>query len=761
MALNTVAYVESVRVVKQQITTAHEASLTQLKQIVDEQLRKIDKFSQQIAFLDRVRSLLYLDSELFNFHRFYIYRLIQDFRVYKLAAGIVDEFYVYFKRLGFGITSSAMYETERLYDFVHDDEEFTYYTWLDLMFADHNGSFVPVKRRSNEGIIVDSMAHVQSIPFGTYSEKVGTIVIMVDKPSLKNVVQGLKWVAGGTVQIIDGNGELLFSTGPKMQLRDDQYADLLERGTLDLRNSAGETVVLSAVGSEVNDWSYVSILPDRVFLQPSNYIGRIILLSLSLCLVVGIGVAYLFARINYYPLRKLLGLLPRHAQSGTDAGNPSAAQGSGNEYELLQSYVSDIVVKNEEYQDRIDKQKVHLKNRFLVRLLRGSAQKSISVTDGLDVYGIQFDYPYFMVMLFTTEGPAAVGTDSEEGLGEDGHHIVTALGELIREIRTDVKIESGDADGTVFCIVNLGSKSSDSLEHKIAEFAETVQFGFEKEYEVSLSIAMSDVHESLHGISVAYSEAGAALEYKLLMGERAPLVTYAGVSACSEMEVDCTRFLQYELKFINCIKAEDYYEARAILESLFTENFVDARLSLQMVKVRMFGLINTMVNAMSELTMHHEIQFLDSIDYAESLLKCASVVDLKQTMFHILAALDQYALERRQAMKDRALDDVISYVRGQFADVDLNVSQIADHFGLSVSYLSRRFKKETGIGLLDYIHTVRIDEAKALLEGSDLNVGEIGRRVGYYSDIAFIRAFKRYQGISPGKYRAVAESEAS
>lgn len=744
LGLNTAAYVESVRVVKEQIGTAHEASLHQLQQIVDEQLRTVEKFSHQIAFLDRVRSLLYLDSELLSFHRFYIYRLIQDFRVYKLASGIVDEFYVYFRRLDFGITSDAMYDTRRLYEFLHKDAAFSYYDWLGLVHGTHNARYLPITRRSSDGISVNAIALAQSIPYGKSGEKIATIVIMTDEENLRTLVLGLKWVSGGTVQIIDGSGSTVFSTGAGLPITAEQRRELKRLGTVAVEGPDGEDLILSAVESEVNDWTYVSILPDRVFMRASHYVGRIIVVSLALCVVVGIGVAYLFTRLNYNPLQKLLGLVP-------DADTKTRSR-SGNEYDLLRSYVSDIIVENVRFKDRIDRQKEHLRNSFLVRLLRGTAQSAISLPDGLAAYGIEFAFPHFMVMLFTVDEADA---PHESGNGGSSSEISRVLRE---EIRGEATLESGEIDGTVFCIVNMSQAGSSPLTDRLTELAESVQLQFEDEYGVSLSIARSDVHDSLHGIAAAYAEATAALEYKLLLGERTPVVSYSDIAVTDEGELSSTEFLQFELKFINCIKAEDYHEARIILDALFNEHFSSARLSLQMTKVRMFGLINTMVNAMSELTLHHEIRFLDSIDYAAGLLESGSVVELKHRMLEILTAVDEYATNRRQETKDHLKDEVMSYVREAYDDVDLNVSQIADRFGMSVSHLSRKFKKDAGVGLLDFIHKVRIDEAKRLLESAELTIGEIGRRVGYYSDVAFIRAFKRYEGVSPGKFRSVTEA---
>jgi AraC-like DNA-binding protein len=87
-----------------------------------------------------------------------------------------------------------------------------------------------------------------------------------------------------------------------------------------------------------------------------------------------------------------------------------------------------------------------------------------------------------------------------------------------------------------------------------------------------------------------------------------------------------------------------------------------------------------------------------------------------------------------------------------FDKPDLSITVISDHIGISVSYLSRVYMKYRGIGLLDYIHKVRLERAKELLE-SNKNIKDIALQVGYLESKALIRSFKRYEGITPGRYK--------
>lgn len=83
----------------------------------------------------------------------------------------------------------------------------------------------------------------------------------------------------------------------------------------------------------------------------------------------------------------------------------------------------------------------------------------------------------------------------------------------------------------------------------------------------------------------------------------------------------------------------------------------------------------------------------------------------------------------------------------------LSQQEIADYFHVNKDYLSRAFKKHTGIGMAKYLNNIRIQKAKELLSSSDLTVMEIADRVGYFDAKYFSRQFKLACFMTPAQYR--------
>jgi transcriptional regulator GlxA family with amidase domain len=73
--------------------------------------------------------------------------------------------------------------------------------------------------------------------------------------------------------------------------------------------------------------------------------------------------------------------------------------------------------------------------------------------------------------------------------------------------------------------------------------------------------------------------------------------------------------------------------------------------------------------------------------------------------------------------------------------------------GLAPRTFKRRFQGATGYSPLDYVQSLRVEEAKQMLESADDPIDQVAMEAGYTEPAAFRRIFKRFTGISPLQYR--------
>lgn len=101
---------------------------------------------------------------------------------------------------------------------------------------------------------------------------------------------------------------------------------------------------------------------------------------------------------------------------------------------------------------------------------------------------------------------------------------------------------------------------------------------------------------------------------------------------------------------------------------------------------------------------------------------------------------------------DRSLRLALEAIHRDCAQ-DWSVSKLARIAATSRSTLAERFRKKLGVTPRQYLIDWRMKRASQLLGSTDLSVFEVAHQVGYQSEPAFARTFKRVMRVSPGKFR--------
>lgn len=95
----------------------------------------------------------------------------------------------------------------------------------------------------------------------------------------------------------------------------------------------------------------------------------------------------------------------------------------------------------------------------------------------------------------------------------------------------------------------------------------------------------------------------------------------------------------------------------------------------------------------------------------------------------------------------------VEYVHNNYADEGLSLDSVCEVLGVSNSYFSTIFKKETGSSFISYLTDYRMDRASSLLIETNEKSYMVAKKVGYTDANYFSYVFKRRFGLSPSKYR--------
>lgn len=112
-----------------------------------------------------------------------------------------------------------------------------------------------------------------------------------------------------------------------------------------------------------------------------------------------------------------------------------------------------------------------------------------------------------------------------------------------------------------------------------------------------------------------------------------------------------------------------------------------------------------------------------------------------------------------QSIQSR-VDFAVEYIhRNYFCPTVL--SDLSDKLHITEIYLERIFKKNMNTNLHKYLSSVRIINAKRLLESDTMSVSEVASSCGFNNHVSFSRAFKRIEGCSPKEYQTTQKSPKS
>ena len=121
---------------------------------------------------------------------------------------------------------------------------------------------------------------------------------------------------------------------------------------------------------------------------------------------------------------------------------------------------------------------------------------------------------------------------------------------------------------------------------------------------------------------------------------------------------------------------------------------------------------------------------------------------------HVEGQLPFSAMTRRVDRSDAVISNCQTWIAENYECAN-PVAMMAERSGLTPRTFARRFRAATGYLPIDYVHALRIEEAKQLIEteSASISIDEIGFKVGYQDPTFFRRLFKRKVGLTPASYR--------
>ena len=750
--ITSITYVKTADIVEKEINKSNEMLLKRIQYQVDGSLDEITKLSNEIIYNYNIDKIFLAQNSADEIEPYEIYKAIRDLRLYSLSMdqqSLIQDFYIYYHKIDFVISPYSRNDSEFFYYTYISNGNITYDEWLQLISGNHKGDFISFGHSSSGR---NALAYIQSFPLVNESDKYANIVIMLDMSKLLENTRDIKELNKGNVYLLIKNRLMVAPDCTIGNVNDsDQYNFTAEKGTILNSKAGSEKSVVSYIKSQKMDLKYLIITPESVFWEKVKYIRKLTIVSLFLLIIIGGIVSFTAMKKNYDPLTKLIKVLERYEGRVYDK--------SDNEFYFINQVFDRVKLEKENADKVIKKQNDVIQKSLISRVLKGREIGHISIEESLKLSGIEFSSEIFAVMAFYIDDISRIFNSSEKKNDYQTYEdyqmsqfiISNIVGELIDKKNKSYIVE---LDDMLVCLITISEENAESFKQDILEIMDKSKDVISKYFNISFCSTVSEIHDGLTGIPVAYHEAIHAMEYRKVLG-------LEDIKSFRDIEVIHKGGYYYPLEteqqLINSIRAGDIDKSRSILDTIFKNNFVDNILPVELARCLNFNMVSTMIKTISDFNGLGEKDFIEELKPVERLLKCTNISDMKKEMNNLLSIFCEYAYKRNN-LKSRKVEgdflkNVMDLIDKYYMDSYLCSNMIADHLNLHPVYLSKIFKEQYGEGLLDYINKVRIQKAKLLIKENSGNMEEIAVKVGFTNTHTFIRLFKKYEGITPGKYK--------
>ena len=400
-----------------------------------------------------------------------------------------------------------------------------------------------------------------------------------------------------------------------------------------------------------------------------------------------------------------------------------------------------------QYQEDMKENVERERQNFFSHVIRGEVSIGEAVKNGKK-YGMDLSAGFYSIILFKI-----FSTPEENIVSEHIWKICEKIETKVDEIPYAYYFQRG-IDGWVFL---LTAESKEQMEERQKNLCDCLAEIMKNERKVEYFGGIGKPVERIRNLGQSFRDA------ERIFAERFTRQSNQFLSGFEKMDV--YKDDEFQIKDLG-----DVGKSREMIEKFLNngtkeelEEFMDTYFirmkedKLQSTLMRQYIIMDIYIVIMSFC------EKIDAVnhDYQQETEKLKSTIQnmnsVSEIRLYITYMLNQ-AIELRDSISKKRYADIIKaaekMISEHYMSEEISLNSVADSVGMSPSYFSSVFSKESGKTFVEFLTETRMEKAKELLMCSALKTSEIGYEVGYKDPHYFSYIFKKTQGCSPKDYRA-------
>lgn len=633
----------------------------------------------------------------------------------------------------YALTSSTANRLEYIWNTLNTKKpsSLNYEDWRSLVKTGYQNEFLISEKLTYNHYGEENFVYASR---GLYSYESGACTIFVSASTafIQSIIDDE--TMENTILILDQNNHILGSYGQELGLETIDKTWDKEGGNFTM-NVAGQAFIGAFIPSRVAKWKYVILTPRAIYMNEIIRNRNLNLLIVMAGLILGMASVIFLQRRNYLPVKRMMKALAIKDRTA-----------KGNEFVLVETNLRRLYHENQSMRDSIKDRKEYDRELFLLSSIRGrkSFFKDAEIESilGYDVKNREF---ILVTMNLDTEEE-----QSGSAVADDFELLAFAINNIIGEL-LGVNYPYLKTVDDMFLVYLFFPEKENGKTGWTNDFKKKFEWlcdYFQKHFNMELAITMSPPFDAFESIEEEYGKIQEANEYRYFVEPYGVMST----DFLKEMDLTLAQRLKYYNRRFELVLAETDFEQGYALTEAFFQEVEQLDMTFPFTRYYVLAVVNDLLLALQSIMSAKELPEDSLMGVLTDMCSQDSKDGLKDQFIFFLKLICKRVNEDSRKSSNLA-ELVKNYVRENYMDCNMNISTIAQEMGLTPRYLSKLFKDQTGMGLLNYMNEMRIDQAKALLKHSVLTVEEIAEKTGFTNARTFRRNFLKVTGENAITYK--------
>lgn len=713
LAVSWIWYDTSVKSINEQVLLTARNQLIQLKYSLENTFIQLNYLTQKMTN-DHVVSLKYLQ------HPYLTKEAKEAMQTYKITNDLVEEVYLYYKEAPATLYSTVgSLSVDTFLNKVlpkNDMDQVQLVAQLDspaptLLTLEGAGG---EQRYSRFFYIVP----IQSEEMTVY----GAAIYEIKENNLKRILDLSNSDGLSNTYIINDEYQLLASTTNDELARFLNHPERMKKGiqTGRMRFEQSTYFVQAITNKELNI-SVVAVANPNQALASVNRVQEQFVLVFIAILFTGITAVVMLGLRSYRPIRKIENLVQEFHR------DPKMTLHSMDD---VHNTLAAFLVEHQELHQEVRLQTPHAREQVLRKLMSGRFRSEQELALLLEAVHVCFPKSNYFVIAIDTK---TVDTKAKQG---DKKFLIDYIEEIKEADYTAYATEILSTEMLALTVGFVDGKEQKEIVDAIAEKITQA---------ISLTPAMGVgmTVDQLTAINESYIEGLAALENQ---GSQGKQISYYAELSQETKHLPINYPDNQKLKLIQALNQGNIEIASETIQRLIEEG-ESKQTSPRVQKMYGYYLLNTIAQVGGELV---------GAEVLHTASESADFNSLNQLQTALLTIAQQICTKvQKQPLDDESEmnEKIFSFIQENYHSSQLSLESVAEEVGVSVSYVSRFVKKESGKTFSKYIQELRLKKIKEELIETDLPIKEIIRNNGYYDVSNYTRKFRKIVGVTPGQYR--------